>query len=80
MVTAGLRRGPGRVNSWDTAGSEAYLVKREAMETGAKQEGSDSGTKYGSRMIASRFPLHSRSSELLPVLPKRLEEGYWNPG
>ena len=29
--------------------SESYLVKREALEAGAKHEASDSGTKYASR-------------------------------
>ena len=39
----------------------AFLVKREALETGAKHEASDSGTKYASRMT-----LHGKPSGLRP--------------
>jgi hypothetical protein len=37
----------------------AFLVKREALEAGAKHEESDSGTQY-----ASRTTLHGRHSWL----------------
>ena len=39
----------------------AFLVKREALEAGAKYEESDSGTKY-----ASRTTLHGTRSGLRP--------------
>lgn len=73
MITARLRCGPGLVNSWDAAESEAYFVKRET---------SDSGTIYASRTTIHTlcFTLHSRSPELLPILLQRLEEGYWKAG
>jgi len=55
----------GARSSGSAAESEAYLVKREALEAGAKHEALGSGTKYASRTTfhASKT-LHAQEQQI----------------